>query len=164
MHVSPIYWLQQNHDWLLCACPIRWEFKKRGLAQPSRHPFSPAPLLFLSARPTEWETADGQTDGSGQDEAHSSFVLITIWHAGRGKQSARQPILTFLLDQYFITANFISNWYRDSQGAKDMGGDYQKYTAQIKSDSTYTLCTLWITTFYTLFILQCSPFSRLQLI
>ena len=60
MCVSPIQRLQQNRDWLLCAVLSDGSFKKRGLPQPSRHPFSPA-LLCQAHRMRRCRRTDGQT-------------------------------------------------------------------------------------------------------
>lgn len=51
---------------------------------------------------------DGRT-AAGRWSTFKSFLLITIWHAGRGKQSALQPILTFsctsILSQQILSAS-----------------------------------------------------------
>lgn len=117
------------------------------------------------ARPTEWEAADRQTDSSRQVEMGwstlESFLLITIWHTGRGRQSAQQPILTFLLQQRFITANFICTWCLDTQGAEDMERDYPKYTAWMRLDTSCSQCSIHMLKMYLfvynrhIFLLDC---------
>lgn len=100
------------------------EFRKRSLPQPSRHPFSRAPLLSrLPGQQNEKLQTDRWTGSGGQVKTgrstFRSFLLITIWHTGRGKQSAQHPILPFLPHQHFITASFICKWYRDTRVTED---------------------------------------------
>lgn len=104
-------------------------------------------LLCRANRMRSCRRIDGQRRAGGDGMKHTKEFLADHYLTRRqGKAISTAPILTFLLQQHFITVNFICNWFRDIHGAEDTGGDYQKYTAGIKSDSTCTLCTVWITT------------------
>lgn len=141
MCASPIHRLQQNRDWLLCAVLSDGSFKKRGLPQPSRHPFGPA-LLCQAHRMRCCRRTDGRTDGDGQVETGWStlktFLLTTIWHTGRRKAiSTAANSYFFPPHQHFITANVIYNRFRD---IKRSWGHGEKYTPGIKSDFPDILC------------------------
>ena len=137
MCVSPIQRLQQNRDWLLCAVLSDGSFKKRGLPQPSRHPFSPA-LLCQAHRMRRCRRTDGQTDSGGQVETGwrtlKTFLLTTIWHTGSRKaiSTAANSYFFFFFffppQQHFITANVIYNRFRD---IKRSWGHGEKYTPGI---------------------------------
>lgn len=78
MYVPPIYWLQQNRDWLLCACPIRWEFKKRGLPQPSDiySVLLLSPLLCQANRMRSCRQTDRQQQAGGDGMKHTREFLV----------------------------------------------------------------------------------------
>lgn len=94
--------------------------------------------------------ADGQRRAGGDGMKHAKEFLADHYLTHRlGKA------ISAATDSYFSPAPafyhskiFICNRNRDIQRAEDVGRDYQKYTARIKSDSTYTLCIIWITTVY----------------
>lgn len=89
MCVSPIYRLQQNRDWLLCACRIRWEFKKERSPSAFKTSIQSRSSPLCQGRQNEEVQTDGRTSAG---EKSGSFLLTTIRH--RGKQSALQPLLT----------------------------------------------------------------------
>lgn len=163
MYVSPIYRLQQNRDWLLCACPIRWEFKKRGLPQPSRHLFSPAPLLCA---PPGQQNEKLQTDRRTAASSLKSFLLTTIWHAERGKQSAQHQFLLFscssVLSQQIFYLQLIQRYPRSWGHGKRLPKIYSRDQIRFYLHITNRMnnnCMLYCI----LFIPQ-SPIPTLQLI
>lgn len=94
---SPIHRLQQNRDWLLCAVLSDGSFKKRGLPQPSRHPFGPA--LLCQAHRMRLQT-DGRTDGrrraGGDGMKHTKDFLADHYLTHRQEES-NQHSSQFLL-------------------------------------------------------------------
>ena len=93
MYVSPIYRLQQNRDWLLCACPIRWEFLKREVSLSLQDIYS-VPLLSsvlrLANRMRSCRQIDGQQRAGGDGMKLTKEFLADhyLTHTGRAEGKA----------------------------------------------------------------------------
>lgn len=102
MCVSPIYRLQQNRDWLLCACRIRWEFKKE------RSPSAFKTSIQSRSSPLCRGRQNEEVPGGGREKKRE-FLADHYLTKGEAISTATTSYSPPPLQQHFITANFMYN-------------------------------------------------------
>lgn len=164
MYVPPIYWLQQNRDWLLCACPIRWEFKKRGLPQPSDiySVLLLSPLLCQANRMRSCRQTDGQQQAGGDGMKHTREFLVDHYLTHRqGKAISTATNSYFSPAAAFYHSKFYLHLMLRYPRSWGHGKDYPKYTAWMRLDTSCSQCSIHMLKMYLfvynrhIFLLDC---------